>query len=41
MMNKMDLYLAVEKKQRKLLRKLPLLLLISSVRGWLKHEKDA
>lgn len=32
MMNKMDLYLAVEKKQRKLLRKLPLLLLIDKIK---------
>ncbi len=39
-MNRMDLYLMVDKKQRRLLRKLPLLLLMDSIRGWLNGKKN-
>lgn len=41
MMSSMELYLEVENKQRKLIRRLPLLLIIDNIRWWFRNEKDA
>lgn len=41
MMSSMELYLEVEKKQQKIIRKLPFLLVIDNIRWWFRNEKNA